>query len=538
MLAFARHVRLLLGVTQVAAHGLGNLGQVAAALGRHDDAVAGRGLDAHRRQPCGLEPETDLRQVRGHGLVQGGHAVVVEPRRDGAEHGHGVGRDAERLAIALHLLAHVTQGVEGAAAVELVHRHEVGEVEHVDLLELAGGAELGRHHVERGIDVRDDGGVALADAGGLDDHQIEPRHLAGGDDFRQARRDLAAGGAGGERAEVDVWVRDRIHADAVAEQGAAALAPRGVDRDDRDAQPVGLVEAEAADQLVGKRGFAGAAGAGDAEHRHPRGVASSPREFGTHAIGGCTRFQRRNEAGQVTPVAGGDAVERGRGVGREIGVGALDHVVDHALQAEGGAVLGRVDARHAVVVQLRDLALHDHPAAAAEHLDVAAAALAQQIDHVFEELDVAALVGRHRDALDIFVECRGDDLVDRTVVAEMDHLGAAGLQQAPHDVDRRVVAVEQAGRGHEADLVPGLVAPVLLLHAQVGHGGRCRFWLALRSIVIGQAALRKASRASVFWASLASIACQCSSASARWRCFTWPKPRICSGIAASASTSA
>ena len=31
-------------------------------------------------------------------------------------------------------------------AIELVDGHEIGEVEHVDLLELAGGAELRRHH--------------------------------------------------------------------------------------------------------------------------------------------------------------------------------------------------------------------------------------------------------------------------------------------------------------------------------------------------------------------------------------------------------
>jgi len=31
----------------------------------------------------------------------------------------------------------------------------------------------------------------------------------------------------------------------------------------------------------------------------------------------------------------------------------------------------------------------------------------------------------------------------------VDHFGARGLQDAPHDVDRRVVAVEQARRGDE-----------------------------------------------------------------------------------------
>ena len=42
----------------------------------------------------------------------------------------------------------VAQRVTGAAALELVERHHVGEVAHVDLLQLGGGAELGRHHVQ------------------------------------------------------------------------------------------------------------------------------------------------------------------------------------------------------------------------------------------------------------------------------------------------------------------------------------------------------------------------------------------------------
>ena len=85
-----------------------------------------------------------------------------------------------------------------------------------------------------------------------------------------ALRDLAAGVARRERAHVDVRMLDRVHPDAVAEQRAAGLAPRRVDRDDRDLQRVVLVEAEAADQLVGQRALAGAAGAGDAERRDRR----------------------------------------------------------------------------------------------------------------------------------------------------------------------------------------------------------------------------------------------------------------------------
>jgi hypothetical protein len=141
-----------------------------------------------------------------------------------------------------------------ALAVELVDGDEVGEVEHVDLLELAGGAELGGHDVERQVHVRHDGGVALADAGGLDDDEVEARQLAGGDDFRQG---------GGDPSRCRGWPAsacrcwrgcqlDGVHADAVAEQRAAGALARGVDRDHGDLQLVVLVEAQAADQLVGE----------------------------------------------------------------------------------------------------------------------------------------------------------------------------------------------------------------------------------------------------------------------------------------------
>ena len=85
------------------------------------------------------------------------------------------------LLVALDLLAHVAQGVGRTLAVELVDGHELGEVEHVDLLELAGRAVLGRHHVDRDVDQRHDRRIALADARGLDDDQVESRAPTGED---------------------------------------------------------------------------------------------------------------------------------------------------------------------------------------------------------------------------------------------------------------------------------------------------------------------------------------------------------------------
>ncbi len=138
----------------------------------------------------------------------------------------------------------------------------------------------------------------------------------------------------------------------------------------------------------------------------------------------------------------------------------------------------RVDA---VRVQLRGFDRHDHAAAAAEHLDVGAAALAQQIEHVLEKFDVPALVRADRDALHVFIERGGHDFLDRAVVAEMDDFGAARLQNAAHHVDRRVVTVEEARRGDEAYSARRGTAALrgFFGDAQIGH------------IVVSEASLRR-----------------------------------------------
>jgi hypothetical protein len=380
------------------------------------------------------------------------------------------------LNASLHLLGDVAQRVGRALAVELVDGDELGEVEHVDLLELARGAELRRHDVDRHVDERHDRGVALANARGLDDDEVEPGRLAGRHDVRQRLADLAAEVARGQRAHEHarpVLPRaDRVHANAVAEQRAATLAPRRIDADDGDAQRVALVQAQAADELVGQARLAGAAGAGDADDRDVRGLRSR-RERGLERFRTLARLERGDEPRQRAPGRLRVALHR-RGVGRclrrQVEVGAHHHLADHAREAHALAVLGAVDARHAVVLQLADLGRDDDAAAAAEDLDVLAAALAQQIDHVLEVLDVPALVAADRDALHVLLQGGGHDLVDRAVVAEVDHLRAHALQDAAHDVDRRIVAVEQARRGDEAHLVRrSVVGEREELGGQVGH---------------------------------------------------------------------
>ena len=61
-------------------------------------------------------------------------------------------------------------------------------------------------------------------------------------------------------------------------------------------------------------------------------------------------------------------------------------------------------------------------------LDVTTALGAKTINQVLEVLDVPTLVRTDRDALYVFVDCRGHHFVDRSVVTEVDDFGALSLQ--------------------------------------------------------------------------------------------------------------
>ena len=162
------------------------------------------------------------------------------------------------------------------------------------------------------------------------------------------------------------------------------------------------------------------------------------------------------------------------GFGRQPGqvlVAAHDHLADHPGQAHFLAVLGAVDSGDAVGMQLADFRRHDDAAAAAKHLDMLAAAGLEQVDHVFEVLDMPALVRADGDALRVFLQGGRDHFIDAAVVTEVDHFGAHALQNAPHDVDRRIMAVEQRSRRHKAHLVCGaVVGQGLVFGGQIGHG--------------------------------------------------------------------
>ena len=185
----AQRNRALVGDAVIAAHRVGDLGEVAPAVRRHQRAdlggdAPGHGLEQPVARACAPAAAEQPAQV----LVHRGDTVVVEPRRHAPEHREGF-ESTERLAVARHLPADVAERVVGAASLELVDHHQVGEVEHVDLLELRRRAVLGRHDVDRHVGQVGDRGVALADTGRLDHDEVEPGHPARVDHRGQVRRE-------------------------------------------------------------------------------------------------------------------------------------------------------------------------------------------------------------------------------------------------------------------------------------------------------------------------------------------------------------
>ena len=257
---------LLLSAGVVAAHRLRDLSKVSTARRRHDGGKCAGLLDVDQWQRARSDGEAALSQVPLEELEQGGDAVIREACRRCAVHRHVLPRGSECLAVANELASHVATSVLSPAAFELVDRYGIGEVEHVDLLELRCRTELRSHDIKREVDEGNDPCVALADARGFNDDEIVGC-LAHGDDVGKVVGNLRAGTTSGQRSEVDRAKIDGVHADAVAQKCTATLATSGIHSDDRDGQLALLVDPEAAQQFIGEGGLAGASCAGDAQYR-------------------------------------------------------------------------------------------------------------------------------------------------------------------------------------------------------------------------------------------------------------------------------
>ena len=146
--------------------------------------------------------------------------------------------------------------------------------------------------------------------------------------------------------------RDRVHPDAVAEQRAAALAPRRVDATTAMRSASSWSRRRRTARRSGA--LARAAGAGDAEHRRParRAASDSRAAFSpgatlpfSSAVISCASARQFDSA---WPWIASSAGARGR----EVAVAAHHHLADHALRGPCAGRPRAVDARDAVGLQL------------------------------------------------------------------------------------------------------------------------------------------------------------------------------------------
>jgi hypothetical protein len=261
-LSVASVFRLALRLLAVLPHRAGDLREVALAPVRQQGLRLVH-LDGGRRGRASL-------RIHSHRILEG----RVEPIRPGVVPLAGDSReDGDLMVGALELpvvppplLAHIPKRVGGAPAIELVQDDHVGQVQHVDLLELRGRTVLGRHHVDRCAREIDDLRIALPDPGGLDEDEVE----VGGLEHRHGiPHRLGEGQVGlprGQRAHVDARSVDRVHADPVRQQGASRAAPGGIDQQEPH-RAIGMIDAEAPNDLVQDAGLARAARPGEPEHR-------------------------------------------------------------------------------------------------------------------------------------------------------------------------------------------------------------------------------------------------------------------------------
>ena len=311
------------------------------------------------------------------------------------------------FAVAGQLPAHLPQGVLAAAALELVDRHRSGEVEHVDLLQLGGGAELRRHHVEGEVDVWDHGGVPLADARRLHDDEVEAGGLAGRDGLVETGGQLGPRAPGGEGPEIDrpptgtgtgTVEPPAAGSDEPACGGARSLsmefmrirspssAPPPLRRvgstastatrslsswSTRNRRTSSSVSEDFPDPPVPVMPSTGARCRAAAVSIRWRAAASSP-SFSAAVM-------RRARAPMVTPQ---QRLEVPGLRGWERMVAASHHGVDHGGQPHGLAILGREDAGHPVALQVLDLGRHDGAASPAVDLHVSPAGSPQAIHQV------------------------------------------------------------------------------------------------------------------------------------------------------------
>ena len=123
-----------------------------------------------------------------------------------------------------------------AVAVGLVHHEDVGDLEQARLHHLHRVARLGHQDDDDGVGEPHDVELGLPDADRLDEDDVHAERVEQAHHVARRARQAAVAAARGQAADEDAGVEEvGLHADAVAEHGAARERARRVDRDDADA---------------------------------------------------------------------------------------------------------------------------------------------------------------------------------------------------------------------------------------------------------------------------------------------------------------
>jgi hypothetical protein len=136
--------------------------------------------------------------------------------------------------IAFKLFAHIMKCIQRTTFIKFIDGDHIGIIEHVDLLQLGGGAVFRRHYIQAYIAIIKDAHIALSNPGRFQNNEIKGGFFTHIDGILYvfAQRYIAL--AGSEGAHISPGRMDTVHPDAVTQQGAPGFLFRGINRNNRN----------------------------------------------------------------------------------------------------------------------------------------------------------------------------------------------------------------------------------------------------------------------------------------------------------------